>query len=74
MTTMAEPMRSGATMAVETGQDGDPTHISTSHSIDKTGDDSEPNDPEKKQQRKCCGCFLGNQVAIGYNIMGLGEF
>ncbi|KAG7340010.1 vacuole effluxer Atg22 like protein [Nitzschia inconspicua] len=67
MTTIAEPMRAAATMAVETGEGGDPTHIVPLVSEEK--DDTS----DMKQPRKCCGCFLGNQMAIGYNTLGLGR-
>ncbi|KAG7363885.1 hypothetical protein IV203_037086 [Nitzschia inconspicua] len=74
MTTIIEPIRNGDTMAAETGGagsggGGDPTHIASAAMATKPEQDtSDIND-----SRKCCGCFLGNQMAIGYNTLGMGR-
>ncbi|KAG7340015.1 vacuole effluxer Atg22 like protein [Nitzschia inconspicua] len=72
MTTIIEPIRTGDTMAAETGGAGsgggeDLTHIAPVE-LKPEQDTSDINQP-----RKCCGCFLGNEMAIGYNTLGMGR-
>ncbi|KAG7363884.1 vacuole effluxer Atg22 like protein [Nitzschia inconspicua] len=63
---IVEPMRASA-MVVETGEDGDLTRTAPAAS------ETEEDISDITHPRKYCGCFLGNEVAIGYNILGIGR-
>ncbi|KAG7340011.1 vacuole effluxer Atg22 like protein [Nitzschia inconspicua] len=61
-----EPMRAGA-VPVETREGGDPTRTA------RAASEKEEDISDIKLPRKYCGCFLGNEVAIAYNILGMGR-